>query len=312
MLDNGSYAKEHVVTNCALALRGTHNTIALTAHSKVGALYLKKLGYNTEEVYLENIVTRDFLEKTLKTLNAGHRFCGMFGAFGYEFGNASQGIPTTGETFCLHVPSKIAHFSETGPMELVTLSVDGVEDSYEPKTFESPLQGTYEEDLSIKEFKSLVADIKEDIYKGRFMQCVLSRQVSHPLTRHPFEIYKKIRQQNPSPYCFYANFGKQQLLGASPEMHVKVKQGIAEMKPIAGTIRRSKDPIQDYHQSVKLLTDPKEISEHTMLVDLERNDMYRFCEAVQVDAFATLERYPNLFHIVSHLSGAIKEGISPL
>jgi anthranilate synthase component 1 len=118
---------------------------------------------------------------------------------------------------------------------------------------------------------------------------------------------------NPSPYMFYFNFAPLdlQVIGASPEMHVRLEDGVASVRPIAGTRRRGSTPAEDAALAAELLADPKERAEHVMLVDLGRNDIGRVCEygSVHVSDLMTIERYSHVMHIVSHVEGRIRPGL---
>ena len=126
----------------------------------------------------------------------------------------------------------------------------------------------------------------------------------------PLDIYRVLRTVNPSPYMFYLSFGDRKIIGASPEMMVRVEDGIAEMRPIAGTMPRGRDEDEDRVNENRLLTDEKERAEHVMLVDLGRNDLGRVCEygSVEVKELMRVERYSHVMHIVSDVQGRLKAG----
>ena len=124
------------------------------------------------------------------------------------------------------------------------------------------------------------------------------------------EAYRALRTGNPSPYMFYLDFGEFQLFGASPEVHVKVRDGTAAIRPLAGTRRRGADAAEDARREQELLSDPKERAEHLMLVDLARNDLGRVCApgTVTVTQLMEVERYSHVMHIVSHVEGTLAPG----
>jgi anthranilate synthase component 1 len=126
----------------------------------------------------------------------------------------------------------------------------------------------------------------------------------------PFQIYRALRILNPSPYMIYFDFGPYQLVGASPEIHVKVHDGVATLRPIAGTRRRGETPDEDRALEKELLADPKERAEHLMLIDLARNDLGRVCEygTVRVSELYAIERYSTVMHIVSQVDGRLRRG----
>jgi anthranilate synthase component I len=138
----------------------------------------------------------------------------------------------------------------------------------------------------------------------------LSQRFSRQTSAHPFAIYRSLRMLNPSPYMFYFNFGELdlQVIGASPEMHVRLEDGVASVRPIAGTRWRGQTPAEDAALAEDLLADPKERAEHVMLVDLGRNDIGRVSEygTVNVRDLMIVEKYSHVMHIVSHVEGQIK------
>ncbi len=159
-------------------------------------------------------------------------------------------------------------------------------------------------------YEEIVAEAKEYIAAGDIFQVVLSQRFSRQTSAHPFAIYRSLRMLNPSPYMFYFNFGELdlQVIGASPEMHVRLEDGVASVRPIAGTRWRGQTPAEDAALAEDLLADPKERAEHVMLVDLGRNDIGRVSEYGTVDVrdLMIVEKYSHVMHIVSHVEGQIK------
>lgn len=163
-----------------------------------------------------------------------------------------------------------------------------------------------------EEFLRGVDTVKSEIIKGNLLQGVLSRRLRVKTELSALEAYKNLRSTNPSPYLFYLDFGPYQLFGASPEVHVKVKDGAAVIRPIAGTRRRGSGSEEDKALEEELLEDEKERAEHLMLVDLARNDLGRVCESgtVHMTEFMGIERYSHVMHIVSQGEGVVAEGKS--
>jgi anthranilate synthase component 1 len=159
------------------------------------------------------------------------------------------------------------------------------------------------------EFKDRVEAAKEYITAGDAFQIVLSQRLRRQTNAHPFAVYRTLRMLNPSPYMFYFDFGGFQLIGSSPEMLVKVEEGNAETRPIAGTRPRGSSE-DDEAIIADLLADPKEQAEHVMLVDLGRNDLGRVCRhgSVKVPLFMGIEKYSHVIHIVSSVEGELIEG----
>lgn len=156
-------------------------------------------------------------------------------------------------------------------------------------------------------FEQAVADAKEYIRAGDIIQVVGAQRFSKPFTRPPLDLYRALRTVNPSPYMFIVETGDFAIVGASPEVHVRLTDGRVEIRPIAGTRPRGATPTEDAALERELLADEKEKAEHLMLVDLARNDIGRVCAfgSVTVPDFMTVERYSHVMHIVSQVEGRI-------
>ena len=171
--------------------------------------------------------------------------------------------------------------------------------------------------MSQDDFEKMVHTAKEYIAAGDIFQVVLSQRFNRETDAEPFDIYRAVRRLNPSPYMFFFDFGGVDgeplyLVGASPELLVRLEEGKASIRPIAGTRPRGIDPKADEALAADLLADPKERAEHVMLVDLGRNDIGRVCEysSVKVPEFFVIERYSHVMHIVSHVEGTIRPGLT--
>ena len=160
------------------------------------------------------------------------------------------------------------------------------------------------------EFMARVNAAKEYIVAGDALQIVISQRLRRQTTAQPFTIYRALRMLNPSPYMFYLDFGPFQLIGSSPEMLVKLEDGKAETRPIAGTRPRGANEEEDKALIADLLADPKERAEHVMLVDLGRNDLGRVCRynTVRVPLLMGIEKYSHVMHIVSSVEGELNQG----
>ncbi len=173
----------------------------------------------------------------------------------------------------------------------------------------------YEANTSSEKFKSSVLEIKEEILSGEAFQVVLSQRFSMKSTADAMDVYRMLRLNNPSPYMYLFRFSDGiEIVGSSPEALVKVNQRDVMIHPIAGTRRRSADPREDEELAQELLADPKERAEHLMLVDLGRNDLGRVCApgTVEVVDFMHIERYSHVMHIVSTVTGKLKEEATPI
>jgi anthranilate synthase component I len=159
-------------------------------------------------------------------------------------------------------------------------------------------------------FERMVEDSKEYIRAGDIIQVVLAQRLSCPFDRAPLDLYRALRTVNPSPYMFLLDTGDFALVGASPEVHVRVTDGRVEIRPIAGTRWRGATAAEDAVLERELLADEKERAEHLMLVDLARNDIGRVCSfgSVTVPEFMTIERYSHVMHIVSQVEGQLAPG----
>jgi anthranilate synthase component 1 len=174
-----------------------------------------------------------------------------------------------------------------------------------------PIVGPLVSNMSQTEFESGVRRAKGLIEEGEAIQVVLSRRFDAEFDGSPFDVYRALRSINPSPYMFYLDFGDFVLLGASPEVMVRIEGDKATLRPIAGTRPRGKDAAEDGKLGAELLADEKERAEHTMLIDLARNDLGRVARAgtVSVDRMMEVEHYSHVMHIVSEVSCRLREGV---
>jgi anthranilate synthase component 1 len=165
--------------------------------------------------------------------------------------------------------------------------------------------------MSREAFRDIVKRGKEYIEAGDVFQVVLSQQFRLPLQVDPFVIYRHLRRINPSPYLFFVRCEGPVIIGASPEVLVRLEGDRVDLRPIAGTRRRGRTPEEDRELEAELLADPKECAEHVMLVDLGRNDVGRVSEigSVDVNEFSVIERYSHVMHIVSNVQGRLRPGL---
>jgi anthranilate synthase component I len=172
----------------------------------------------------------------------------------------------------------------------------------------------FESNMSREEFEAMVARIVEYVHAGDAFQVVPSQRFSAPAPVEAFSVYRGLRAVNPSPYMYFLEFGDFQIAGASPEPLVTVEGRRVSSRPIAGTSPRGHSEEEDRRLAERLINDPKERAEHVMLVDLGRNDLGRVCEygSVAVDELMAVETYSHVLHIVSQVSGRLKEGVSAM
>jgi anthranilate synthase component 1 len=171
--------------------------------------------------------------------------------------------------------------------------------------------------ITLDRFKAMVTTAQEHIAAGDIFQVVLSQRFDRQTNVEAFDVYRAVRRLNPSPYMFFFDYGQVDgqpfyIVGASPEMFVRLEGDRAALRPIAGTRKRGPTPEIDNALADELLADPKERAEHVMLVDLGRNDLGRVCcyGSVQVSEYANIERYSHVMHIVSHVEGNLQPGLT--
>lgn len=171
--------------------------------------------------------------------------------------------------------------------------------------------GEQSSNFTDEEHIDVVNKCLKHIQRGDIFQIVPSRRFQQAYQGDDFQVYRVLRAINPSPYLFYYDCGGFRLFGSSPEALLTVRDGVASSYPIAGTCPRTGDDVIDRERSKKLLQDPKENSEHVMLVDLARNDLSRFCKNVKVKSFREVQNYSHVIHLVSRVDGEINKEVSP-
>ncbi|KAI9315301.1 anthranilate synthase component I [Dichotomocladium elegans] len=199
--------------------------------------------------------------------------------------------------------------------EEIECTMSLLNDPHVPSVPQPPVQlgQKAESNVGKEGYEGFVTQLKHHIKEGDIFQAVPSQRLSRPTSLHPFNVYRHLRSLNPSPYMFYVNMKDFTVVGASPEMLTKVQDRVAYTHPIAGTRKRGKDAAEDEALARDLLSDPKERAEHVMLVDLGRNDINRVCkpESVTVDKLMQIEYYSHVMHIVSNVSGTLRDDKTP-
>lgn len=170
--------------------------------------------------------------------------------------------------------------------------------------------GEEQSNLTNEGFMDIVEKMKKHILRGDVFQIVPSRAYNQKFSGDEFNVYRCLRSINPSPYLFYFDYGSFKLFGSSPEAQITIKNGAANIFPIAGTFKRTGNDEEDAELARKLEQDPKESAEHVMLVDLARNDLSRHCRGVEVKSFKEVQYYSHLIHLVSKVSGNIQPDVS--
>jgi anthranilate synthase component 1 len=219
----------------------------------------------------------------------------------------------------VHVKSGTSEADIVAAYETACQRIDAiVERLKRPTTQDHTIAGSIPEDVEIGEFRSNmtkeqymdhVRQAKEYISAGDIFQVVLSQRFHIETDISPLQVYRVLRTMNPSPYMYYLKLDDEVIVGTSPEMLVKVDEGRVETRPIAGTRPRGETPARDLELEKELLADEKERAEHLMLVDLGRNDIGRVAEfgSVHCDSYMEVERYSHVMHIVSNVTGKLRE-----
>nr|WP_298930062.1 anthranilate synthase component I [uncultured Erythrobacter sp.] len=184
-----------------------------------------------------------------------------------------------------------------------------------PRPPEPRLSGTSPEPsldpvMDEADYKAMVARAKDYIVAGDIFQVVLAQRFTCPFELPPLELYRALRRVNPSPFLYFLDLPGFAIVGSSPEILVRVREGEVTIRPIAGTRPRGANPVEDRENETSLLADPKELAEHLMLLDLGRNDVGRVAAqgSVEVTDSFTVERYSHVMHIVSNVVGVLAEG----
>ncbi|MEM0953674.1 MAG: anthranilate synthase component I [Pseudomonadota bacterium] len=167
--------------------------------------------------------------------------------------------------------------------------------------------GSFGSHFTEQDYFAAVDSIKEYVLAGDAMQVVPSQRLSMPFSKAPIDLYRALRNLNPSPYMYYLNLEHFHIVGSSPEILARLEQGTVTVRPIAGTRRRGRSEAEDRAMEEELLADPKEIAEHLMLIDLGRNDVGRIAEtgSVELTDKMVVERYSHVMHIVSNVTGTL-------
>ena len=204
---------------------------------------------------------------------------------------------------------KACHEIDLLAERLLSGNIADVRTSGESGTMEEPRSGFPRE-----EHARAVERVRQHIVDGDVMQVVLSQRLTAPFRAPPLHLYRALRALNPSPYMYFLNFAEFQVVGASPEVLVRLEDGVVTVRPIAGTRPRGATEEEDQRLERELLADGKELAEHLMLIDLGRNDVGRVARigSVEVTERMVIERYSHVMHIVSNVRAQLAEGLGPL
>jgi anthranilate synthase component 1 len=253
------------------------------------------------------------------------RLNGFFGYMGYDAAPHFETVPPPRGTedpafipeiryHLYHYLIAINHFRNTVTMienrfDDGPTTLDRIQDLLSNRNFALfpfRIEGESVSNMTDEEYRRLVAAGKRHCHAGDVYQIVLSRRFEQGFTGDEFNVYRRLRSINPSPYLFYFDYGGYRIFGSSPEAHLVVRNGKATISPIAGTLRRSGDDEKDRELAGTLSNDPKENAEHVMLVDLARNDLSRHSNHVTVETFREIQFYSHLLHMVSSVTGELE------
>lgn len=175
-------------------------------------------------------------------------------------------------------------------------------------------ESDYQLHFSQPNFQAAVERCRDYIREGDIMQVVLSQRLSTPYTGRPIDLYRALRTINPSPYMYFLDMGDFEIVGSSPEILVRLEDGLVTVRPIAGTRKRGDTAERDLELETELLNDEKELAEHLMLIDLGRNDVGRIAKtgSVELTQRMLVERYSHVMHIVSNVDGQVESGVDAI
>ena len=316
----------------------------LVVRTKGDVVWKIERGHTSKRTLEKGEDPLQFLRDEVKLVNEDllhdlPKFCGgAVGMIGYDYIRFIEDIPDANEddlelddVSMMMIESMVVFDHAKNIVKLIALA-DGTEEGYDEalaeierinRTLQGPLPqlpsfkgqfGEVKTNVEQDYFEQNVNKIKGYIEEGDCIQVVPSMRFETEIQCHPLTVYRSLRSLNPSPYMFFLRFGDFDIVGASPEILVGLDDGVARVRPIAGTRPRGETPRQDDLLAEELLQDEKERAEHIMLVDLGRNDLGRVCEfgSVSVDELMVIERYSHVMHIVSNVTGKLdnqKDGV---
>jgi anthranilate/para-aminobenzoate synthase component I len=317
------YGRQSIIAvNPILEIKGRGNHTEITLIDDKAMSFLKVFKQSKEKkITINDRKSSDVLRDLLENNESESSYLGMYGAFAYEF--VCQFYPVKRHDgnseindFRLFLFSDYIvfdHIKESAFIEsfdeVSALNISKLYDSY--STYSQNGFDIKDIDYSPSEekFKDMISESRGLAAKGEFYEIVLSRKISGKFKGEAFDLYLNYKEKNPSPYLFFCQFIDEQILGASPEMMLRVEDNLAETRPISGTNRRGKDAFEDHQLMMELLNSNKEKAELDMLVDLGRNDLSRVCKpGLTISDYRFVEKYSQVMHTVAHLKGELEDG----
>lgn len=258
-------------------------------------------------------------------------YAGLFGYTGYDIVNYAEDIRLKSNHKTLDIPDLIYHVygiilvfnHTTNTLHLIShhyfeddakQQLQDVLEKIQISTVREFSFSTINETTSPitdEHYRNLVTKAKEHCQKGDVFQLVLSRRFSQSFVGDEFNVYRALKNINPSPYLFYFDLGSFKLFGSSPEAQLIIQNNVSEIHPIAGTYKRTGNDEDDIIKARALLNDPKEVAEHNMLVDLARNDLSKYCSDVELKISKQTQFYSHVIHLVSKVIGRKKSSFHP-
>ncbi len=261
---------------------------------------------------------------------AERTFLGLYGAFSYDFIRLFEDLPALlppndipdyhlflYDTFVYfdHLKERAEIIAYREKVSAVQNTISEIESALRQESV-SRLSHTVRQAsfaLPQEEYTRLVNIARDYARKGELFEVVFANKLTADFQGDPYSLYLRYRDINPSPYLFYQDFGTDSLVGASPEMMVRVENNTVHLRPISGTIPRGNDPVEDHENMLELLSHPKERAELDMLIDLGRNDLSRICQpGLKIRDYRFVEKYSRVMHTVAHLSGQLKPDYTAL
>ncbi len=323
--------------------RGGENSFSYICCDPIASFELKdgvlKQGLpneDKEEVNLNGVEAIQALEEFKSSFEPDaneHKFInnGLFGYMTYDSVRYFESIPTNELEDQYEIPDILYHvyryvialdhfknelyvFEHTpeGQAEKGTESIENLINNKNYPSYSFQQEGDEVSNYSGDEFLEMVQKGIDHCHRGDVFQIVLSRRFQNKFSGDEFNVYRALRSVNPSPYLFYFDYGSFKIFGSSPEAQLVIKDQKATIHPIAGTFKRTGNDEQDAELAKRLYDDPKENSEHVMLVDLARNDLSRAGSEVQVDTYKEIQYFSHVIHLVSKVTGKLEKGISSI
>jgi anthranilate synthase component 1 len=196
-------------------------------------------------------------------------------------------------------------------LESETSVVESLIKSKDVPAYPFSIKGKENSNMNNDDYIKMVEKGIQSCRRGDVFQIVLSRRFDQSFMGDEFNVYRSLRNINPSPYLFFFDYGDYKLMGSSPEAQLIIQNGKAVVHPIAGTYKRTGDDEIDERETEKLLKDKKENAEHVMLVDLARNDLSRLCDDVEVAHYREVQYYSHVIHLVSEVTGKVRVNSNP-